>query len=305
MSNLLFKRNTCNVDKEIELLDLFLHSEDFKNLEENNITDFDSIGIGYLCTNERLDLYHEEDLKDKRVLTVTASGDHALNAAFAGASDITSFDINRIAKYYSGLKIAMVKRYINCSFLEGMNFLFEYFNSLFKDQNKTVLFLNLLKDLSNYLTDDEKKFWNLFLDIVGETNGHVTQKLFFYDHMDSFIKNNVWTSERNYLKLKENLETTNINYVDSNVNNLIRSTSGKFDFIYLSNILDRMSKEQDKLLIYLRKLLNNNGIIYSYAWETNNYSDKLNVKMSYNVKSENLIPESRLHVYKYKKRKLF
>ncbi len=52
----------------------------------------------------------------------------------------------------------MVKRYINCSFLEGMEFLFDYFNSFFKDSNKRNLFINLLKDLSNYLSDMEKKF---------------------------------------------------------------------------------------------------------------------------------------------------
>lgn len=309
MSKLLLNENDCNVKKEIELLDLFLHSEDFKNLEENKITDFGSIDLLYLSTNERLDLYYENDLKDKRVLTVTASGDHALNAAFAGSKDITSFDINRIAKYYAGLKVAMVKRYINSSFLESMDFLFGYFNSFFNDKNKTILFSNLLKDLSNYLTDDQKKFWDLFLDIVSEGNGHITQRFSYYDSMSSFIENNVWTKERNYLQLKENLNDCSINYVDSNVNNLRKMTFGKFDLIYLSNILGRMFKNQDKLLIYLRKMLNNNGMIYDYDWGTNTYSEGKIIKLLYGIKKENLkienIEKSGIYVYKYRKKLLF
>lgn len=182
----------------------------------------------------------------------------------------------------------MVKRYINCSFLEGMEFLFDYFNSFFKDSNKRNLFINLLKDLSNYLSDMEKKFWDLFLDITSGNKGYPTQKLFYYDNMDSFITNNIWTSEINYLKLRENLENCQINYVDSNVNNLRKTTSGKFDLIYLSNILRMANENYAKLLIYLGKILKSNGIVYDYNWKINDYFKEEDIKRFYSVDIKNL-----------------
>ena len=44
------------------------------------------------------------------MLCPTSSGDHFLNLALEGATDITCFDINRLSKYYQELKITLIKR---------------------------------------------------------------------------------------------------------------------------------------------------------------------------------------------------
>lgn len=72
-----------------------LHKEN----ENSLITPFGCTESSYLWTNENMYLYDNEDLKDKKVLTVTSSGDHALNAILNGAKNIDSFDINLYSKY--------------------------------------------------------------------------------------------------------------------------------------------------------------------------------------------------------------
>ena len=84
------------------------------NSNKDKITSFTSFGNfdpSYLWTNEDMKLYPKENLKGKNILTITSSGDHALNAILNGGSMIDSFDVNIFSKYVSALKIAMIKKY--------------------------------------------------------------------------------------------------------------------------------------------------------------------------------------------------
>ena len=54
----------------------------------------------YPFTSENIAGYMEDlDLTDKKVITVTASSDHILNAIAQGATNITTFDINPETRY--------------------------------------------------------------------------------------------------------------------------------------------------------------------------------------------------------------
>ena len=65
----------------------------------------------YPFTSENIAGYMEDlDLTDKKIITVTASSDHILNAIAQGALDITTFDINPETRFYMELKLAGVKR---------------------------------------------------------------------------------------------------------------------------------------------------------------------------------------------------
>ena len=61
----------------------------------------------YAFTNEPLIKYiPTTKIENRDVLTVTASGDHPLNIALQNPKSITCFDINRLAKYWTELKVA-------------------------------------------------------------------------------------------------------------------------------------------------------------------------------------------------------
>lgn len=63
----------------------------------------------YPFTTENIAGYmYDLDLKDKKIITVTASGDHALNAILRGARDITCFDVNPNSKDYTKEKIQAI-----------------------------------------------------------------------------------------------------------------------------------------------------------------------------------------------------
>ena len=93
----------------MKTLQISLNSIDKVKSFVNDITRFESADEIYACTNEELFLYPNDETK--KVLSVTSGGDHILNAILNGATDICSFDINRFCKYYSDLKIAMIKKY--------------------------------------------------------------------------------------------------------------------------------------------------------------------------------------------------
>ena len=74
------------------------------NSNKDKITSFTPFGNfdpSYLCTNEDMKLYPKENLKGKNILTITSSGDHALNAILNGGDIIDSFDVNQYSKYVS------------------------------------------------------------------------------------------------------------------------------------------------------------------------------------------------------------
>ena len=65
----------------------------------------------YPFTSENIAGYMEDlDLTDKKIITVTASSDHILNAIAQGATDITTFDINPETRYYMELKLEGVQQ---------------------------------------------------------------------------------------------------------------------------------------------------------------------------------------------------
>ena len=65
------------------------------NLIEFNSEKFASISKIYSFTTENISGYFNYlDFKNKNVLTVSASGDHIINAFYKGARSVTGFDIN-------------------------------------------------------------------------------------------------------------------------------------------------------------------------------------------------------------------
>ena len=89
------------------------------NLNDNSRKRFSKYSKMYIMTTENLNGYYQNfDFKEKSVLTVTSSFDHALNAIFYGAKKVTTFDINRLSYYIANLKLAAVSALTYDEFVE-------------------------------------------------------------------------------------------------------------------------------------------------------------------------------------------
>lgn len=261
-----------NVEKDIDLLKSYILNGEKQSIDKNDITSFDSADKIYACTNEDLFLYPNK--KEKRVLSVTSSGDHILNAVLNGAKEVIGFDINRFCKYYSALKIAMIKKYEFNEYFSKLDFTKIFDDCYYLEDDK--IFEVILKDVLPYLSTDERLFWGAFNTLIKK--GNFKGGLFDAYSICLDICNLPWIVKDKYDELKYYLlkDTCKIRYVDSNINNLNNKVKGRFDSIYISNILGRMIKDREdektKLLLYLAKLLKKDGVIYNYDfWCSDSY----------------------------------
>lgn len=199
----------------------------------------------YPWSNENIaSYYHYYDLTDKKALCVTGSGDHLLYAASAGATEIDAFDKNRLCKYYSALKIALILSHNE-----------EDFDKHFIYKRNCVLSKKLdLKHLYSFLPEDYSIFWQE----LSKTKAFKRNKILFrFDGLPS--KFNL-----DYKKLQKLLSNTKINYYDMDANEFTTYTHNKYDAIFLSNILEWMPKTNRIILSEFYNLLKDNGIIYDY-----------------------------------------
>ncbi len=257
---------------DITLLGQFLAQEKCDEIEKNNLTSFSNADFIYPYTNELISLYYAKNLEDKKVLSVTSSGDHILHAVLGGCTNITAFDINRFCKYFSALKIAMIRRYNYTKFMEK----FKYLTNLLGNQyfyqinfyTKTKGLLKILTEVSPYLSNEELFFWFNYVKLGARSirKHEWCEQLSSNEYTYSFVENNAWTREEEFWRLKSNLANCTISYIDSDISSLYKKNSEKFDVIYLSNILERAFEGRTNLLLNLRKNLNNNGIIYNYSF---------------------------------------
>lgn len=218
----------------------------------------------YPWSNENISRYYNYyDLKNKKALCVTGSGDHLLYAAAAGATEIDAFDKNRLCKYYSALKIALILSHTE-----------EEFYKHFIYKRNCVLSKKLdLKNLDSFLPKDYFVFWD---EIINTKAFKRNKILFRFDGSPS--KFNL-----DYKKLQKALSDTKINYCDMDANKFATYTHSKYDAIFLSNILEWSFESDNMMLDRFYNLLNDNGIIYDY------YLKRKNVSYSYTHNPETQI----------------
>lgn len=77
----------------------------FNNMSKEN---YHGNSFIYRFTNEKINEYQKYLENRKKVLTVTASGDHILNSVLAGTKEIDSYDISRFPRYFFELKKAAI-----------------------------------------------------------------------------------------------------------------------------------------------------------------------------------------------------
>jgi len=238
----------------------------------------------YPFTNENINGYYSQiDFKDKKILTVTSSGDHALNAFVNGAKNVTTFDSNPLAKYYSELKVAGIKTLDLEEFL-----LFFYNKNLFREQehylNKKV-YKNYLREV---LDDDNKNFWDYVFNFYDYKELYKSS-LFSYDFLSKkgLFEANKYLDSKDYILLRKILENKKIDYYDYNINNL-NKINNKFDLILLSNIIAFINDENTlERLKHLKNIFNNiindNGnIVFNYYYSNLLHSKNKNLVYNFN-----------------------
>lgn len=249
----------------------------YKENENSLITPFGCTESSYLWTNENMYLYDNEDLKDKKILTVTSSGDHALNAILNGAKNIDSFDINLYSKYVSALKIAMIKKYDYNAFYYRVNWIENIGGLNFNAKE------NMVEELKEYLTYDEYMFWKT------EEYLRINNKICFYDIVNTNLYRNLnkYNNVYSYKKLRRMLGDVSIIYNDFDIKDISDNINNKYDCIYVSNILEfflSSDKEYKKVVQSLDGILNKRGKIhgYDFNWNMNaKYIDKYPNNLDY------------------------
>lgn len=166
-----------------------------------------------------------------KLLSVLASGDQIFDMVLKGIKNVDAFDCNRITEYYSlGFKKTAIENLNYYQFLE----LFDYEK---RDRLKS--------EMEDYVIscspEEYKKFWQeVFYNL--KQQGVNTSVFDFVS--GSSIRDALLNDRCNYLKTNENytslqkaLRESNITFKYNDIKNL-PTKYGKYDFIFLSNILD-------------------------------------------------------------------
>ncbi len=207
------------------------------------------------------------DLENKKVITVTASGDHILNLVVKGCKYITAYDINLLAQKYAELKLAGMRQLDYKDFLKV--FLYETSDTL---KYEIIKSLELEQEISDYWITELKRHNNNGLEL--------RKSILFntkYFNPASKIKQNLYLDEENYQKTREKLSSININYINTDIKDLKLSSS--YDYMFLSNISD-----------YLNQMFTNN-YLEKYANLLNQFSVE-NIYFAYLYDIYNKTPRS-------------
>lgn len=177
---------------------------------------FTAYSSAYVMTNEEL----RHALKDissntKNALTVVGSGDHPMFTKLYGAKDIDTFDISYNAKLVMDIKTTALSV---LDYPEYCRLLVE----MAKVDVKNVKSLPLIADL---LPNDEKLYLQQMKDF------------FIFRHEKSPEKNKALPTKNEFIQMRKTI-TKPFNFIWTDVCDLHKKLTKKYDFIHLSNVFD-------------------------------------------------------------------
>ena len=226
----------------------------------------------YPFTSENIAGYMKGlDLTDKKVITVTGSTDHILNAILQGATEITTFDINPLTKPYMDLKISALK-----------NLSYEDFVKLLLFESNMNLDYSIISSLD--MSNESKIFW---LEELSKFNNNGIElrnsSLFNTKYFNPYSKlwQNLYLEKSKYNLLKQQIKDANITFINTSLKDL--RVDEHFDYMFLSNISDYLSLmyNSDELRKY-RNLLNEfkkrvNTIYFAYLYDIGNSNPRTEI----------------------------
>lgn len=226
----------------------------------------------YPFTSENIAGYMNDlDLIGKKVITVTGSTDHILNAILQGTTKITTFDINPLTKPYMDLKISAVK---NLSYEDFIQFL------LF--EGSMNLDYNIISSLD--MSNQSKTFWLEQLSKFNNNGIELRNSSLFntkYFNPNSKLWQNLYLEKSKFNLLKRQLQDVSINFIRTSLKDL--KIEDDYDYMFLSNISDYLNLmyEGDELRKY-RDLLSEfkkrvNTIYFAYLYDIGNSNPRTEI----------------------------
>lgn len=180
----------------------------------------------YPFTNENIAGYmHDLDLTNKKIVSVAGSSDHVINAISRGASDITAFDVNPLAKYYFDLRIAAIKTLSYYNYIRAFIY------------GENTIDYDTIDSLD--MPEDSKDFWLGKRYIIRNNwSGLRNSSLFGCQNVDpnSLLYCNLYFDEYVYEDIKSRINSVNINYIQTNLKDL--TLDKQYDYMFLSTISD-------------------------------------------------------------------
>lgn len=245
-----------------------------KSLCSGYYTYFKEFSSIYTFTTENIAGYIDYfDLNDKSLLTVGSSGDQILNAYLKGCRDITLFDLNEFAHYYTNLKIAAIA---TLDYKEFQTFFFK--RGLEEYHNPGMFSKDLYEKIKPILRKNDYESDLFFDEIINNYKPVQIRERLFDDseYRNDAIKcfNEYLKNEENYNKLKSIIEGISFKYINGDI--FTTKLTKKYDNIFLSNICTYHTlKSLKKLLLALKENnLNQNGsILLGYLWDIRYESD--------------------------------
>lgn len=226
----------------------------------------------YPFTSENIAGYMKDlDLTSKKVITVTGSTDHILNAILQGATEITTFDINPLTKPYMDLKICALK-----------NLSYEDFIKLLLFESNMNLDYSIISSLD--MSDESKMFWLEQLSKYNNSGIELRNSSLFntkYFNPNSKLWQNLYLEKNKYNLLKQQLKDTNITFINTSIKDL--KVDEHFDYMFLSNISDYLSlmydsdtlKQYRDLLIEFQKKID--IIYFAYLYDIGNSNPRTEI----------------------------
>lgn len=226
---------------------------------------------------ESIGWYNSSD----RILTVLSSGDHVFDYLLRGASDIESFDVNVITKYFFNLKRALI---------ENMNF--SDFESII--DNLLPFALHNLESFS--LDPDIYAFWDFYRR---NKEPKMYNKAIIGVYPKGSKQYNIYFDKENYQRLKSILKSgITIPFHNADVLKLSHSIKGKLKEINLSSIYSLVSKKNvPKVVRRLNPFLEDEGkiLFYSFGREENE------TYLKYGLSGRSINGKDAIYTYQKKK----
>lgn len=244
-----------------------------RNIRGDRIDDFSAYSACYVFSNENLsDYYPRFNMSNGKVLTVCGSGDQVLMAVLCGAKRVDCFDTNCLTYYNLMLKMNAVM------FLDYSDFC-----SLYNLSNRVCDRKKIYKKFYDHLSPDVKYFWD-YIFINGELSLGLEQffPYFFKERDEELYKSAfriAYLSEDNFIKLKELLKVSEVNFKKCNFLEVFNEYTDTYDFINLSNIstyidrLDFVKKVREAVCSHLN---DDGNIMINYSWKEANSIESIN-----------------------------
>lgn len=216
------------------------------------------------------------DLINKKVLTVLSSSDQVFEIFLKGTRKIDTFDINPLTEEYYYLKLAaVINRIPKKEFLEF--FCYEEFKSKIKN-NPNCFNRKTFEKIEPHLSTNYTMFWKELYSKYWPMEIRGPQRMFNDDEKSVYIleKTLSYLDPKKYDYLQHHINELSFSFIQSDIRELPSKLTDKYDFIYLSNIINYADilfdnnplEKYKKIVLELSKYLNPNGkIIVGYLYK--------------------------------------